>query len=155
MNPILLELLPLIKQGYCCSQLLMHLVLQGAGHENSQLIRAMHGLCFGMGGTEGPCGLLTGGACVLACFAGKGQDNEDAHPNFSPMVNEYHQWFIEYVQCSGLCHAVMENLGHILQDDTNITKEHEHLRCGQLLGICWEKILELLDNYNIELELKA
>ncbi len=155
MNPILLELLPLIKQGYCCSQLLMHLVLQGAGYENTQLIRAMHGLCFGMGATEGPCGLLSGGACVLACFAGKGQDNEEAHASIAPMINDYHQWFIDYVQCNGLCHQVMSNLGNILQDETSMNDEHEQLRCGKLLCICWDKILELLESYNVDLELKA
>ncbi len=154
MNPILLELLPLIKEGYCCSQLLMQLVLQGAGHENAQLIRSMQGLCFGLGGTEGPCGLLTGGACVLACFAGKGSPDEQAHQGLLPMVHEYHQWFIEYSQSNGLCHQVVENLNHILQDSVN-NNEHEHIRCGHLLGICWEKILELLENYNVDMELKA
>ncbi len=153
MNPILLEILPLIKEGYCCSQLLMHLLLQGGGQENPQLIRAMHGLCFGLGGSEGPCGLLTGGACVLGCFAGRGQDDEAPHPALAPMLNDYNQWFIEYTKCSGLCHQVLENLPHVVE--SSIQHEHEHARCGQLLAVCWEKILELLDSYDVDMELKA
>ncbi len=154
MNPILLEILPLIKEGYCCSQLLMHLLLQGAGQENPQLIRAMHALCFGMGGTEGPCGLLNGGACVLGCFAGRGTNDESAHPSLAPMVHEYQQWFTTYTNCSGICHHVMENLEQ-RPEVAALQHEHEHTKCGFLLAACWEKILELLETYEIDMELKA
>ncbi len=153
MNPILLEILPLIKNGYCCSQLIMHLLLQGAGQENPQLIRAMHGLCFGLGGTEGPCGLLTGGACVLSCFAGRGHDDDIPHASLAPMIHEYQQWFVEYTKSAGLCHQVLEQLPHIVEP--SVQHEHEHARCGYLLGACWEKILELLENYDVDMELKA
>ncbi len=131
----------------------MHVMLQGAGQENSQLIRAMHGLCFGLGGTEGPCGLLTGGACVLSCFAGRGSDTEEAHAQLSPMIHEYHQWFMEFTQCAGLCHQVLEKLPYIV--DVSVQHEHEHARCGHLLGTCWEKILDLLEVYDVDMELKA
>ena len=34
MNALMLELIPLIREGYCCSQLLVLLVLQQQGVEN-------------------------------------------------------------------------------------------------------------------------
>ncbi|MFR8277140.1 MAG: C-GCAxxG-C-C family (seleno)protein [Desulfovibrio fairfieldensis] len=62
MNPLMLELLPMVGQGYCCSQLLILLMLQARDQQNPDLVRAMQGLCHGIGQSDGPCGLLTGGA---------------------------------------------------------------------------------------------
>ena len=45
MNPMMMELLPLVHEGYCCSQLLMLLMLQARDQENPDLVRAVHGLC--------------------------------------------------------------------------------------------------------------
>ncbi len=154
MNPILLEILPLVREGYCCSQLLMHLLLQGAGQENPQLLRAMHGLCFGMGGTEGPCGLLSGGACILGCFAGRGAVDENAHPSLAPMVHEYQQWFLAQTQSSGLCHEILEKLEQ-KSDTVSSPQEPRHAKCGDLLAACWEKLLELLEKYDMDMELQA
>ncbi len=163
MNPILLEILPLIREGYCCSQLLMHLLLQGAGQENAALLRAMHGLCFGMGGTEGPCGLLSGGACILGCFAGRGAVEEHAHASLAPMVHEYQQWFIEHTRTSGLCYQILESFEQ--QDEQALTMQSrqstqsrqspQHAQCGELLATCWKKILEILEKYQVDMELKA
>ncbi len=154
MNPLLLELLPLIKDGYCCSQLLVHLLLQGAGQENPQLLRAMHALCFGMGGSEATCGLLTGGACVIGCFAGRGASDESAHQSLAPMVHEYQQWFKKVTQCDGTCHHVLENIAVITNMSEQPTQKHDQVLCGHLLAQCWEKILELLEQYDVNMELK-
>ena len=70
MHPLMMDLLPLVRQGYCCSQLLVQLLVQAQGREVPDLVRALHGLCHGIGQSGGPCGLLTGGACVLALLAG-------------------------------------------------------------------------------------
>ena len=72
MHPLMMDLLPLVRQGYCCSQLLVQLLVQAQGREVPDLVRALHGLCHGIGQSGGPCGLLTGGACVLALLAGYG-----------------------------------------------------------------------------------
>ena len=72
MHPLMMDLLPLVRQGYCCSQLLVQLLVQAQGREIPDLVRALHGLCHGIGQSGGPCGLLTGGACVLALLAGIG-----------------------------------------------------------------------------------
>lgn len=72
MNALMLELIPLIREGYCCSQLLVLLVLQQQGVENPGLVRAAGGLCHGMGQSGGACGLLTGGAAALGYLRAKG-----------------------------------------------------------------------------------
>lgn len=54
MNPLMLELLPMVRQGYCCSQLLILLMLQARDQQNPDLVRAMQGLCHGIGQSDGP-----------------------------------------------------------------------------------------------------
>ncbi len=155
MNPLLLEIVPLVKQGWCCSQMLMLLLLQALDKENPDLIRSVHGLCHGLGGTEGPCGLLTGGACVLGCAAGRGRPEESAHPSFAPLLNDYQQWFAERTGAYGgiACFQVMEGLSA----DTGVQKPGageapSPALCGDLFAECWEKILSLLEAYEIPLE---
>lgn len=89
MNALMLELIPLIREGYCCSQLLVLLVLQQQGVENPGLVRAAGGLCHGMGQSGGACGLLTGGAAALGYLACKGAAGETAHPMAEPLINDY------------------------------------------------------------------
>ena len=155
MNPLVLEILPLVRQGYCCSQLLVLLLLQSFGHENPELIRAMHALCHGMGGSEGPCGLLSGGACVLGCVAGRGKADENAHPSFVPLVNDYQQWFAQRVQgCGGsACFQVMRGLSAETGVEHPARGEAPNPSlCGDFLAECWEKILSLLEEYGIPME---
>ena len=45
MHPLMMDLLPLVRQGYCCSQLLVQLLVQAQGREVPDLVRALHGLC--------------------------------------------------------------------------------------------------------------
>lgn len=56
MNPVLMDVLPFVRQGFCCSQLLMLLMLQARGEENPALVRSLQGLCHGIGHSEGDCG---------------------------------------------------------------------------------------------------
>lgn len=155
MNPLLLEILPLVRQGYCCSQLLIHLLLQTAGASNPQLVRAANGLCFGLGGSEGPCGLLTGGACVLGCLAGRGTDEEKAHPSLMPLLNDYQQWFAQRTQnfSGSACFQIMEGLSaETGMSNPGAGQQPDPMLCGDLLAQCWEKIIELLEAYGIPLE---
>lgn len=155
MNSIVLEILPLARQGFCCSQLLLLLLLRGLGRENAELIRAAHGLCHGMGGSEGPCGLLTGGACVLGYTTGKGTASEQPHPSLNPLLNDYQQWFAERTRSFGgaACHQVMQGLS--TETGTGPPQAGEApspALCGPLFAECWDKILELLEAYHIEME---
>jgi len=155
MNPLLLEILPLVRQGYCCSQLLMLLLLQSCGRENPELVRAAHGLCHGMGGSEGPCGLLSGGACVLGCMAGRGKEGESAHPSFVPLVAEYQQWFAGRTEKYGgtACFQVMQGLSA----ETGVPgpaagDQPSPSLCGDFFAECWEKLRSLSEEYAVPME---
>lgn len=113
MNPVLMDVLPFVRQGFCCSQLLMLLMLQARGEENPALVRSLQGLCHGIGHSEGDCGLLPGGACVLALLCGKGADEEVPHQMLNPLLNEYATWFYERTAQYGgyTCPQVAAGLG--------------------------------------------
>lgn len=150
MNPLMLELLPLVRQGYCCSQLLILLMLQLRDQENPGLLRAMQGLCHGIGQSDGPCGLLTGGACALGLIAGKGADNETAHPMLTPLLNDYATWFYERVIPYGgiSCGYIAAGLGAAAGGGAEGAPDP--VACGDLLAECWEKILELVQSYDVD-----
>jgi hypothetical protein len=153
MHPLLLEILPLVRQGWCCSQLLAVLLLRVRGEENPELVRAMHALCHGIGESDGPCGLLTGGACVLGCLAGRGEEKESAFPLFIPLVNDYALWFYERTERYGGhgCGLVVRGLSADAGTAAPEGKPAPTL-CGALLAECWEKILALAEEYEIPMD---
>lgn len=73
MNPVLMDVLPFVRQGFCCSQLLMLLMLQARGEENPALVRSLQGLCHGIGHSEGDCGLLPAAPVCWLCSAARGR----------------------------------------------------------------------------------
>jgi len=72
MNDI--QILNLKAQGYCCSQIMVCMVLDLMDKENKDLVDFARGLCMGGGMEEGPCGILTAGMCILALYAKKDTD---------------------------------------------------------------------------------
>lgn len=149
MNTLLMELVPWIREGYCCSQLLVLLALQAQGRENTPLVRAMQGLCQGIGESGGPCGLLTGGACVLGLWAGHGGSAEEAHELFTPLLNDYGTWFAERTAgCGGpSCSALLASGGQPLP----LGGVPYTALCGELMADCWGKLLDLAESYNIDI----
>ena len=145
MNALMLELIPLIREGYCCSQLLVLLVLQQQGVENPGLVRAAGGLCHGMGQSGGACGLLTGGAAALGYLACKGAAGEAAHPMAEPLINDYAAWFAQHV-CTGGCRDVS---CPSIQEKTG--GGADMTLCGALLAECWEKLVDLCAEYGIDM----
>ena len=141
MNPTLLEILPLAHQGYCCSQILVLLALRAQGRENPELVRAAMGLCHGMGGCGGECGILTGGCLVIGLYTGRGRDDETPYEQADAVVSDFVDWFTERVSqtCSGTTCAAI--LGDGKPDPT---------RCGGLMADAWNFILELLVSYGID-----
>jgi len=95
MDDIAIRMMRLSGRGYCCSQILVLLALEGLGRSNRGLVRAMHGLCHGMGHSGEVCGVLSGGVCLLGYYAGKGGDDEPGHPTFPAMVQDLVEWFRE------------------------------------------------------------
>lgn len=154
MHPLMLELLPWVRQGYCCSQLLLLLLLQARGEENPALVRAMQGLCVGIGHADGPCGLLTGGACALGLLAGKGADSEEALPLLEPVLNDYAQWFRERTAAFGgaSCDTVAAGLAAERgETGCGAAGRPDPAGCGDLLAEAWEKLLELIQAYDLDM----
>ena len=82
-------------KGYCCSQIMLILGLEEMDRENPDLIRAMAGLCMGVGNSGGTCGVLSGASCLLSLHAGKGSDDEEPHEKLPLMLSELTDWFSE------------------------------------------------------------
>lgn len=93
MNEIAFDILKLAGQGFCCSQIMLHLTLDAQGQANPGLIRAMSGLCHGLSTNQGPCGVLTGGLCLIAYHAGKGHAGEEASDRLPLLLGEFEEWF--------------------------------------------------------------
>jgi C_GCAxxG_C_C family probable redox protein len=130
------RMLELSGQGFHCSQILMSLGLEAQGKSNTDLIRAMAGLAGGVGFCGETCGALTGGACLIALYAGRGTPDEEDHPRLNLMISELVEWFTqEYTACYGgiLCKE-------ILGDDPKNQLE----RCPDIVKRTYEAVKSLL-----------
>ena len=88
-----MEILSLRQKGFCCSQIMVKLVLGDLGRDNPDLVRAMAALCFGGGHPAGTCGVLTGAACALSLCLGSDSGCESADPEFPLLLVELVDWF--------------------------------------------------------------
>ena len=76
MDDMILQLMRLKAKGFCCAQIILILALEAQGKTNADLVRSIGGLCFGIDGSGEVCGALSGGACLISLYAGKGGDEE-------------------------------------------------------------------------------
>ena len=123
-------------QGFCCSQVLALMGLALVGTNSPELVRAMMGLCGGIGSSGATCGALTGGVCVLHLFAGKGAPEEKVDFQLGLMTSELIEWFTaEYTASYGgiLCREILAG-----------NPMHQRTRCPQLVVATWEKVKEIL-----------
>ncbi len=133
-----IDIARLAGQGFCCTQIVLQLALAMQGSENKALIRTMAGLCHGFPDTKGPCGALTGAACMLGLYAGKGSDDEDENERLELMLSSLHEWF------SAFCGQEMPNTRGIACSDIVPDGQVHPAVCGKLIGACFEKALTLL-----------
>lgn len=137
MNEIDAAILRLSGQGYCCSQILLRLALDMQGRDCPALIRAASGLCNGLGAGSGTCGALTGGACVLGLYAGKGEDGDEAHPRLALMLSELEEWFTH--------EACAEHPGIRCEDILGGQNRIPDMQvCGRLVTQTWHQVLNIL-----------
>jgi hypothetical protein len=137
MDDLMIRILQMAHNGYSCSQILILLALEARGEQNPALVRAAAGLAYGCGTGKGTCGVLTGGSCVLALFAGKGSDEEQESDKFMLMIQELCDWFSERVggQYGGIeCQAIV--------GDERPTAARQ--RCGAILAETYTRIMEIL-----------
>lgn len=135
------RMMELKSKGFYCSQIMLQLALEAQDKENPDLIRAMAGLAFGVGIGE-ICGALTGGACILSLYAGKGTDDDEEHFRLMSMLHELGDWFRETYggQYGGIsCDAISED-GFLRNE-----------RCGAVVAATYQKVLEILIENDFDL----
>jgi C_GCAxxG_C_C family probable redox protein len=143
MDDVTMRMVELGHQGFYCSQILIILALEAQGKSNPDLVRAMSGLHGGMGNCGKVCGTLTGGACLLALYAGKGTPEERENNRLIPMIFELVEWFEQ--ECSARFKTGI-NCSDILQNDVR----NRTTRCPQIVMATFEKAKEILAANNID-----
>jgi len=139
-------LLELGAKGYSCAQMLVIGALRLMGRENPDLVRAVAGLAQGVGCGE-LCGALSGGACLLSLYTGKGRDSEMPHDKGTLLVSELTDWFAnELCQGNGVaCVAIINRILESVEDCEPSDKRRIcEIHCINMVAKVWEKCLELL-----------
>ncbi len=132
----LLQMLELAGQGFHCSQILLFLGLKAQGKSNPDLIRTMSGLAGGIGFCGETCGALTGGACLIALYAGRGTPEEEEHPKLNVMISDLVEWFTqEFSEAYGGIQC-----REILAEDPR----NQSTRCPDIVKRTYEKVKSLL-----------
>jgi hypothetical protein len=93
MDDMIFQLMKLKTKGFCCAQMMLILALEAQGKTNADLVRSVGGLCFGINWSGEVCGALSGGACLISLYAGKGGDEETPDNRHMTMVGELVGWF--------------------------------------------------------------
>lgn len=143
-NDALMDILPLAARGYCCSQILGLLALAAQGRENPDLVRALGGLCHGVAESGGACGILTGGACVLSLYVGRGTDAETPHERAALVLTSFADWFTERATKAyggSTCAAILGE--GVTKPDMN--------RCGVLLAEAWAMLVSILAENGLDI----
>ena len=138
-----MRMMELALQGYNCSQILILLALEAQGKKNEDLVKSMTGLLSGMGCGR-VCGALTGGCCVLGLYAGKGSTEQNADERMNLMLTEFVEWFEQEfgAKYGGI------NCSEITKDDARLRA----FRCPEIVRCSFEKIAEILEGNNYQLE---
>jgi hypothetical protein len=143
MDDILIHMLQLGQKGYNCSQIIMLLGLEVRGATNPQLVAAMGGLAYGCGSGRGTCGVLTGGCCLLALYAGKGSDEEAPPDRLELMLQELNEWFALRTGCDQgdmSCDTIVGEAGPTASRQ----------KCGELVAETYGKVMEILTANEID-----
>ena len=103
-----IEILKLKNKGYCCSQIMVQMVLDIADLENRHLVNFARGLCMGSKLETGICGILSAGLCILAMYAPQDPDLR------ASMQNDFKAFFTAAasngIQCRQIAGAHYPNL---------------------------------------------
>jgi C_GCAxxG_C_C family probable redox protein len=140
MDDLLFQMVKLKAKGYCCAQIILILALEIQGRTDKDLVRSMGGLCFGINGSGEVCGALSGGACLIAFYAGKGADEEDHDDSYLTMIEELIGWFKE--------RASSEYSGTRCNDILN--KCPDRSICGRIVSDTYQKCMDILIAHGLD-----
>jgi len=141
-DEIVNRMIQLAENNYNCSQILLILALEHEGKENPDLIRSMSGLGDGCGFFKETCGVMTGAACLLSWYAGKGSDNEAESEKLLPMLQEFGDWFQQEVGEKYSGTRCMEIVGD------QVGTPDGKLICGGIILQSFTKLNEILSGNN-------
>lgn len=139
MNDLFMKLISLKGKGYCCAQILLILALEAQGKTNPDLVRSIGGLCFGVNWSGEVCGALSGGACLISLYAGKGSDIETPDDRHTTMMGELIDWFKSEAKEYGgtRCSEILGNY-----PDRSI--------CGQIVSDTYAECIRILKNHGFD-----
>lgn len=142
MQATVFRMMELVHEGFYCSQVLVQLGLEAQGKRNPDLVRAAGGLALGTGAGEGTCGTLTGAACLLSLYGGKGRPDEEEHEVLRSMLLELWRWFeTRFGEAFGGI-----TCSRILEDGADRRR-----RCGPIVAETYEKAVEILTDHGFDL----
>lgn len=130
------------RHGLYCSQILLTLGLELRGEANPQMVASVAGLAGGVGFSGGTCGSLTGGACLLGLYAGRGKPDTAADDSAADddrlqlLALELVEWFEE--RYGG------EFGGTTCDDILGGSASHMLDRCPGIVAATFSKVKELL-----------
>ncbi len=135
------RVLELSRYGYFCSQILAILMLEMTGEENPGLVKAFGGLDGGVGYSQGCCGCMTGGSCLISYFTGKGEDTGFEDPAHKSALGEFTKWFEEEMTAA---------YGGIdCRDITGGSPAKRVEICPQIIASTFEKCVEILEERDL------
>jgi hypothetical protein len=140
MDDMILQLIRLKARGFCCAQIILILALEAQGKTNADLVRSVGGLCFGINGAGEVCGALSGGACLIALYAGKGGDEEAADDRYILMVGELVDWF------GG---AADDEYGGMRCDEI-LERFPDRSICGRIVADTYGKCMDILVSHGFD-----
>lgn len=143
MEDLAFRIFKLSASGFCCTQIMLKLALEDEESENNDLIRAVQGLCKGIGNSQKTCGVLSGGVGVLGLYAGKGNEKEFAKDNFSHMLDKYCEWFEDEFKTTE-CQQLIGITKFESEDQSY------QVKCGDIMVKSYAKIYEILSEYGYE-----
>jgi C_GCAxxG_C_C family probable redox protein len=139
MDDMIFKLIRLKAKGFCCSQIILLLALEAQGKTNPDLVRSMGGLCFGINAGE-VCGALSGGACLISLYAGRGGDEEAPDDRYLLMMDELAGWFRETAD---------EEYGGTRCDDI-LERYPDRSICGRIVADTYEKCMDILTSHGFD-----
>jgi hypothetical protein len=125
----------LLREGGCCSTVLVRLALERVGGENEQLLRAVSGLCCGVR-YDLLCGALTGAACMMNVL-----DPKNANERFVPALAE---WFVEKMKEDYGGTSCADILGGSPLNKTT--------RCPAVIVATYLKVKEIMEEHGYDFE---
>jgi len=143
MDDSVFRLLRLKSQGFCCAQIIIIMALEAQGKVNPDLVRSIGGLCFGIGGSGEACGALSGGACLLSVYSGKGSETEMPDNRRDAMLSDLVAWFrgkADREYGGTRCDRILERFP-------------KNAICGQIVMETYGQCLEILGRHGFDLSI--